>query len=484
MKILFIINMEDLGFEEPLGVLYLSAFCKKHNHEIYAVENNFLKIQSKMEAVKADIIAVSALTPSFPYLFETVKQLKARYNVSVVFGGPHATFFPDIIKNKEIDFLFVGEAEEAFVEFLNALRKGRPVVDIRNLVFRKNDNGLIQQNPLRPLIGDLDTLPFPDRELLCEYPQFYNADVRSIMASRGCPYRCSYCYNNQYQQMYKGLGKLLRVRSTENIIEECVELKNVYRAKMIHFFDDIFPFQPEWVEDFAEQYKKKVSLPFLTNTSFNVCTEHYVSSLSRAGCKTLLVGVETGNEALREKVLLRKMSNKMMIEKANLIHRYGIKIYTQNLIGIPYGSLAHDIETIQLNIKLKADFTGAYFCQPYPNTVIECMAKDAGLLDESFSLRRSFYYSTPLRLKDKMAVERLRPVFSVIVNSPFLFRMIPLILKTPSFPWKIISNLLHGYKIKTVVLQYHMSLSMFIKNIKIFFNRRINSVFHSETTIK
>lgn len=484
MKVLFVVNMEDFGFEEPLGVLYLSAACKKHNHRVYAVENILAKIEDKIRVVKPDLIAVSALTPSFPYLFQTIRQLKAKYNVPVVFGGPHPTFFKEIVKHKEIDYIFMGEGEEAFAEFLNLLEEGKSVDDVRNLVFVKGSGSVLRQNPLRPLINNLDRLPFPDRELFAEYKQFYKADVRSVMASRGCPYMCSYCYNNQYQKMYSGLGDKLRVRSVDNLVEECFQLKNVYRARMIHFFDDIFPFQNDWIEDFADKYKKRVNLPFFTNTSFNVCSEHYIRNLSRAGCKTLLIGVETGNESLRERVLLRKMSNKIIIEKARLIHSYGIKIYTQNLIGIPYGSLADDIETLKLNILLHADFVGAYFCQPYPNTVIEKMAKDAGLLEKDFILSRSFYYSSPLKLKDKKSIERLRVVFPLVVNSPFLFKFIYIILKMPPFPLKIISNLLHGYKIRTVVLRYNMSFYTFIENVKMFFIRRINCVFHPEITVK
>jgi len=483
MKVLFVINMEDLGFEEPLGVLYLSAVAKKHNHKIYAVENNFSKIEKKIRNIKPDMIAVSVLTPSFSYLFGTIKNIKAKYNIPTILGGPHATFFPEIIKHTEIDYVFMGEAEDAFAEFLDLLETGNPIDSVSNLVMMGND-GNIKQNPVKPLVNDLDIMQFPDRELFKDHPQFYKADVRSVIASRGCPYNCSYCFNDQFHKLYKGLGSIVRLRSVDNVIEECLELKNTYKAKMIHFFDDIFPYKKDWLEEFTEKYKEKIDLPFLTNTRFNVCSEEYVKDLSEAGCKTLLIGVEAGNEELREKILNRKMSNQMMIEKSKLVHSYGIKIYTQNLIGLPFGSLEKDLETLKLNIDLEADYAGAYLCQPYPKTEIEKMAREAGLIDDSYTLSRSFYHSSPLKIQDKELVEKLRLAFSIIVNFPFLFRFTHRILNSSAFPVKIASSLLHGYKVKTAILRYRMNLRTFIKNVILFFSRKINNAFSSEIKLK
>jgi anaerobic magnesium-protoporphyrin IX monomethyl ester cyclase len=479
MNILFIVNTEDLGFEEPLGILYLSAACRRHGHKVCAVENNLTSIEKRISLFKPDLIAVSVTTPSFPYLFHTVTKVKAKYNIPIVFGGPHITFFPEVIKSKEVDYVFRGECDEVFVEFLDLLEQGKPVDGIDNLVFNGPD-GKIRQNQLRRLIPDLDILPFPDRELLINYKEFCEIDVRSVMASRGCPYSCSYCFNKEYNRLYAGTWGKLRLRSVDNVIAECLELKNEYNVKMIHFFDDIFPYRKDWIEEFADKYPRQIKLPFFTNTHFDVCTKGYVENLSRAGCKTLLIGVETGNEELREMVLHRRMSNEMIIEWSRLIHSYGIKIYTQNIVGLPLGSFEKDMETIKLNIDLKADFAGAYLCNPYPKTEIENMAKQAGLLDDSYEIGRSFYYSSPLRLPDKKKIEKLRIVFSVIVNFPFLFKHTLTIIKLPVSILRVAAAFLHGYKIKTVILLYKMPLAVFIRDVKIFFLRRINSVFHSQ----
>lgn len=472
MKILFIVNVLDLGFEEPLGILSLSAAAKKKGHKIYVVENDFNAVEKKIKEVKPDFLAISVLTPNFSYMHQIVKEIRARYNIPTLAGGPHGTYFPEIIQEDAIDYVFRGESDIAFPMFLDCVENSESIKDIPNLVYMDNDE--VKTNQIMNLVSNLDSLPFPDRELFIEYKQFYKSDVRSVMASRGCPYSCSYCFNNEYQEIYKGLGERLRVRSVDNVVAECKELKEHYGAKMIHFFDDIFPFKKEWVEEFSEKYNREVKLPFLTNTSFNVCSEHYLSNLSKAGCKCLLIGVETGNEYFREKILFRKMKNKMMIEKAKLIHSYGIKIYTQNLVGIPHGSLELDIETLKLNIKLKADYAGAYLCQPYPRTPIEKIARESNLLEDGKGFNRSFYYSSNLKIDEKELVERLRIIFSIIVNFPFLLNFVYLLLKMPITPSLAMGKLLHGYKIRTIMLTYKIGFRKFIYYLSLFFRRQIN----------
>lgn len=472
MKILFVVNVSDLGFEEPLGVLYLSSVAKKNGHQVFAVENKLSSIDSKIKEIKPDFVAASILTPNFSYMYPLLREVYRKHRIPILIGGPHATFSPEIIKEEGINYLFRGEGEIAFTKFLDCFENGKAVDGIGNLVYV--NNGEVKSTPQVPLVENLDEIPFPDRELFREYKQFYNSEVRSVMASRGCPYQCSYCFNDQYQAMYKGLGKRLRFRSVDNVVTECKELKEKYNAKMIHFFDDIFPFQQDWIEQFAERYAREIGLPFITNASLPLCSEHYVSNLSKAGCKCLLVGVETGNEYFREKILFRKMKNQMMIEKAKLIHSHGIKIYTQNIIGLPHGSLELDIETLRLNINMEADYAGAYLCQAYPKTSIANIAKEAHLLEEGKEFSRSFYYSGNIKISDRDKVERLKLFFPIVANYPSLLNFIYLLLRLPPGPFKVIGELLHGYKIKTVMLQYEIGLRSFISHVKLYFTRTIN----------
>ncbi len=479
MKVLFITVLEDLGFEEPLGIEYLAGYLALHGHCSFISSAIETRLLARIEEVAPDVLAFSALTPNFAQLLAVCCKAKRKHaHIISVFGGPHATFFPDIVQHLEIDYIIRGEGEIAFVELLDALEKGRSPYHISNLGYQ-NPSGETKINPVRPLVQDLDTLPFPDREILYTHNAFYKSDVRSVMASRGCPNHCSYCYNNKYHELYKGLGKRVRIRSVDNVIHECRELRDRYDAKMIHFFDDIFPFESSWIKEFSRRYPLEVGLPFITNTSFNVCSDTYISNLAKSGCKTLLIGVETGNEYFREHILLRKMKNRDMISAAKRIHQYGIKIYTQNLIGLPYGSLELDLETLRLNIILRADYAGAYLTQPYPGTRIEEIARNGGFIDTNKSLHfeKSFYYASPMKIHEKDKIEKLRILFPIVVNHPWLMTLIYLLLELPTSLFKWYGMMLHGLKIKNTILRYPMSFQKLGYYIWMFFKRPINRIY-------
>ena len=138
MKVLFIVNTEDLGFEEPLGILYLSAVCKNSGHEVYAVKNNLPAIEKKLKSIKPDLIAVGVSTPSFPYLFHTLSEVRSRYDIPTVFGGPHATFFPEMIESPGVDAVCLGEGEAAFGDFLDLLGSGNDSTSVENFWIKKN----------------------------------------------------------------------------------------------------------------------------------------------------------------------------------------------------------------------------------------------------------------------------------------------------------------------------------------------------------
>lgn len=482
MKVLFITNIEDVGFEEPLGVMYLAAAITRTGHRALLAGADRGRVGEIIDREHPDLLAFSAVTPSFMKLHQLAIDLKRRYPLPIVFGGCHPTYFPEIAGREGIDFVFRGECEETFTEFLDRMEKGLDYRSVDNLSYAEPDRvgrqgSVLRHNPLRTLTADLDNLSFPDRELLAPYQQFYHADVVSVIASRGCPYHCSYCYNNKFKEMYRDRGDTLRTRSVDNVIEECVRLKTVCRAKMIHFFDDIFPFKPAWIEEFSDKYAAAVGLPMIANTSFNVCSEHYIECLRRANCKCLLIGVETGNEQLREKILFRAMKNEDMIRKSERLHRADIRIYSQNLLGLPQGSLSHDLETLKLNIDLKADYAGAYLLQPYPGTAVEKIARDAGLLhNDEAEFQQSFYYGSPLQIPDKAAIERLRILFPVIVSFPFLYRLTRVLLRLPPAPFTFIGKLLHGYAIRFHILRYPMGLRKTIAYIGMFLARPINRI--------
>ncbi len=226
------------------------------------------------------------------------------------------------------DCVCVGEGEQTLLDIVD----GKPVDQIPNLV-RKVD-GKIIQNSIQPLLEDLDQLPFPDRELF-DYQNSLNQDHRAdFMVGRGCPYRCTYCINNQMINLAP--GRYVRLRSVSNILTEIkLVLHNYQNIESICFQDDTFALKRGWLVEFCDRYKREIGLPFVCNLRADRTDEEIVIVLKNAGCQEVRIGIEQGNESLRRSMLNRKMSNEQIIAAFQMLHKAGIKTFAYNMIGIP-----------------------------------------------------------------------------------------------------------------------------------------------------
>ena len=160
MRILFIQNTPI----ESFGVMYISALLKMHNHYCdVLIESNINKIMGYIKHKPFDVVAFSAMSFMHNWILELDKNIKEKYGCNIVVGGPHATFYPDIINNEQIDFVCIGESEYAMLELIDSLEENKPTNKIKNIF--ANQNKKIYKNPLRNLIEDLDQLPFPNRDI-------------------------------------------------------------------------------------------------------------------------------------------------------------------------------------------------------------------------------------------------------------------------------------------------------------------------------
>jgi len=178
--------------------------------------------------------------------------------------GPHPTFYPDLANESYLDAICVGEGEGAILDLVNALEAGQDITKIKNLIVKRD--GEIFKNDLRPLISNLDAIPFPDRTIYEKYSFFRKRKIRHLITARGCPFKCSFCFNKLYNEMYHGKGEELRRRTPRNVIEEIKKLKQeTPKLKHIFFLDDTFIITQSWLDQFVEIYRKEVNLPFSCN---------------------------------------------------------------------------------------------------------------------------------------------------------------------------------------------------------------------------
>lgn len=429
MKVLFFYKY---AYFEPLGVPYLSAVLKKHGHKTYFIDLRFTKNYVKeTEEIAPDIIAYSITTGKHKLFRDLNLELKKKFNFFAVFGGPHCTFFPDFINEDGVDAICKGEGENAFAELVNKLENNEDIRFIKN-IDAKIDNG-IYKNDLRNLVENLDEIPFPDRDLIYRYNHYGKSHRKTVMTSRGCPYKCSYCFNHSYNRLYEGKGKIIRQRSVGNVIAELREVKEKYKLKIFQFNDDTFILNRNWTFEFCERYKREIDMTFNCIVRVNLIDEEIIKALKDAGCDTVTFGIESGNDDLRNNVLKRNISREQITDSAKICHKHNVKIISQNILGLPDETFEDALETVKLNIECKPKLSWVSIFQPYPNTDLCNYAIEKGYFEKKDleSINVNFHKGSVLKTKDIRRIVRLHHFFYFSVDFPFMIPIVKLMTRIP-----------------------------------------------------
>ncbi|WBX71659.1 B12-binding domain-containing radical SAM protein [Tenacibaculum retecalamus] len=431
-KLLFLQNMDY----EFVGSMYISSMVKKHGHECDLEIGHQLKdFEEVIQKFNPDIIAFSIMSGSHNWGRKIAKEVKKKYNITTLFGGAHPTFFPEFIKEEGVDYLIRGEGEESVLDILDAIDKNKCFKNTPNLSYIDNE-GKTKHNSLRNLRKDMDEYPYPDRKLYHTLDKTQHRQVRNIITSRGCPFHCSFCFEDAMRALYKGKGKYVRIRDIDKVIEECLQLKRDTPVEVIYFADDVFGMNRSWLYEFLERYKKEVNLPFicLVRADLVAADRDYAFNLAKGGCQSVFFGVESGNEDLRNQVLKKKLDDNEIIKAAELLHEAGITFRTYNILGLPDETLEDAYSTVELNIKIKADYPWCSIFSPFPGTELADYSLQKGYLSPTFSveeLDKSFFLSSQLELPHKRELQNLQKFFQTAVLWPWTFPFIKRIIKLP-----------------------------------------------------
>lgn len=382
MNVLFIMPLALPAYLFQLAAL--TAFLKFKGHRVYyeelvvdrtIKECHLKRIRKTIEEFKPALLGFSCYEMTFEWVREIADDIKASFaDVPIIVGGYYPTLSPEeVIQYPSIDIICLGEGEYALAELLQSMQSGKPRQDIRNLWFKKD--GRIIQNPLRPLISNLDELPFVDRDL-------FTSDNRKngaleIMASRGCPYNCTNCSNLAFKNLYAGKGAYLRYRSPEHVLDEIEICVRQESFKTVQFEDDLFTANKNWLKDFCKKYERRIRLPFICNIRPESATPETLSVLKNAGCFQVSIGVESGDELIRRKVLGRNMPNQVIIDAFKNTKMTGIKRKSFNMVGIPHETVGSIFKTIWLNFKTAPDAVQTSIYYPFRGTELgdECYAR-------------------------------------------------------------------------------------------------------------
>ena len=432
MRVLFIYTDIGISVGYSCGIGVLSAYLKKHGHDTKLLHvSDELDYPLDVEQIVKDVkeydpglICFSSVTNQWFYVKTIAKFVRRACDIPIVVGGHHSNAAAaEIIEEKAVNFACKGEGEIPLLELVNRLEAGEATDRIPNMLCKETgvemamtaDGGLpvsapgtagvckqyflddgaqISDNPVGRWIDDLDSLPFEDRDIFS-----YDSIVKTrtgwaeVIASRGCPYACTYCFNVPFFGMYKSdlkdtddkvrMRDFIRRRSVDTTIAMLKEVKDTYPdVKYFTFVDDVFAIYSRWLADLAPVYKKEIGLPFAATSQPLAFNEKIAKLLKEMGCKVVKMGVEAGDPEIRNRVLNRNIPDKVLIDDFALARKHGLKPQAFNMIGLPTETYANMWKTAELNAQLRAYIVWVSTFMPYPGTVLYDYCMENNLMDQ------------------------------------------------------------------------------------------------------
>jgi len=394
MRILFVWP-HYIQAEVPLGLLYLSAIAKSSGHQTdmfclnpfpwygegqartrTVIRKGFLE---KLKNFAPDLLAFSVVSTGLSLSLDLAHLAKQKRNIPVIFGGAHPTVDPKgTIRKDAVDMICIGEGEYAFLELVTQLDMDGGITHIQNIWVKKK--GKIYRNGIRPLITDLDFLPYPDREILPIPYLDRRFKGASFLTSRGCPYQCSYCINACLQEMYRNRGPFVRYRNINSVIDEIKLYCRTASPEELIFSDEVFTLNKKRIVEFCSIYKKEIALPFRCQTRADLVDEQTATALKDAGCNLVSFGVESGNDYIRTSTLNKKVTTEAICKAFRILRSKGVKTGSFNMIGAPSETEKTIWETINLNRKIRPNFVQCSILMPHQGTRIREIFEKENLL--------------------------------------------------------------------------------------------------------
>ncbi len=407
MNILFIYSVYDIcSPQKPLGrfdqiaygVSYLSAMLKKNGHttQLLIAGSSLDDIPRRLldetiNSFQPALICCTVVYSEYLFVAAMARYIKSRYpHIFIAVGGVHASLNPEQVIAEAFDAVCIGEGEYPVVELAAQLEKGLTPSGISNFWFKRD--GRIEKNPLRPFLKNLDELPFPDRKMwepwIENIPRLTYA---SVLLGRGCPFECTYCCNHAQKKLTT--GTYVRLRSPDNIVAEIKEvIAENHRIRTFGLEMDTIAANKNWLlelcsllEDLnrtlAEPLSFEVNLRITPGADFS----DIFAAMQKSHFTVVNIGVESGSERFRREVLRRNYSNEDIRRFVEEAHRYGLKVFFYNIIGVPGETWDDFRQTVEVNRSCAPDGHYVYIFFPYPGTDLFARCQEQGLLKGSWA---------------------------------------------------------------------------------------------------
>jgi radical SAM superfamily enzyme YgiQ (UPF0313 family) len=378
----------------PFFLAYATSVLKKNNIDVLLVDgiaegDTREKFIDKIEDFGPNLVLLETSTPSINTDLEIAKKIKERIRTKIAFSGPHASvIYNELMKrNNFIDFILVGEYEYTFLDLVKHLEINKNLKNVKGLVYRNKNKIIVNES--RPLIKNLDELPWPARHFLPMYS--YNDEFAGmpkpnvqIWASRGCPFKCIYCLWPKV--MYNYNPNQYRVRNVTDVVDEMEWLIKKYKFKAVYFDDDTFNIGKDRVIKLANEIKKRgIRVPWSIMARADTMDKDMLKAMKDAGLYSLKYGVESGVQELVNNAHKNLNLNKVR-EIVSLTKEMGIKVHLTFTLGLPGETWETIKKTIDFAIEVDPDSTQFSIVTPFPGTdYFEWTEKKGYLLTKDWS---------------------------------------------------------------------------------------------------
>jgi len=383
-----------------LGIRYLSATLQKHDYKTNLIflknfnsynvdeptENEYNLLFDKIKELQPTYVGLSVMSSFYLSVVRRICAELKQMGILTICGGAYATLFPEKCL-KFADVVFRGESEDAIVEFTNAIEQNQPYDHIANIATTS------KTNEMRDLDTSLSDIAHPDfgGDHMCyiNYDKLMLGDPQArshsyeLTTSRGCPNRCSYCSTGSIRNLYKGKGPYIRQRSVSDVIGEIAAAKEKNPGmQKLRFWDEIFPWNKEWVFEFAKEYKKKIGLPFEAWGHPRITSNpECIKAMVDAGLSKIVIGVQSGCPKVRKDIYTRNESQEQILNCAQALSDAKVPLVIYDFIlGHPFETSEDLQETLDLCRKMAKPFRlqlhGLSFL---PGTPIENIAVERGV---------------------------------------------------------------------------------------------------------
>ncbi len=368
----------------PMGLAYMAATLRQNGIDVSILDSNALDLESQevrreIEQRMPDIVGITVPTSVVKEVEEIARITKeVAKDIIVIVGGPHPTVLPaEMLRNRDIDICAIGEGEYTLLELVKALEQGDSDLSTVKGIAYKRGSG-IRINERRPLIPDIDTLPFPARDLLpmdkyrFPLPRGKRARWATILSSRGCPFNCIFCGQHNI------FGRKARFRSAKNVVDEVEELINKYGINMFSFIDSDATLSKKNMMNICDEIMaRQIDIEWTCGTRVDLVDLELLSKMREAGCRQINFGIESGNQkildTLNKGITIEESKNAVEMAK-----KAGLKVYTYFMIGSPGETRKTVYDTISFARKLGGDYAQFSITTPFPGTELFETAEKMG----------------------------------------------------------------------------------------------------------